>query len=227
MRPMEAILFDWDGTLVDTLGALFQANVAVMTAFDLPFDEALYRQHFTPDWRVMYRRLGVPDHRVEEANERWLKAYENGLEATIFPGVADALARLAASGRPLGLVTAGHRSVVEPQMARFDLTERFAVTVFGDDLPVHKPDPAPLRLALDRLGLGGRPEATVYVGDVPDDMIMARRVGAHGVGIVSALSEPATLTLAGAAEVATSVSEWVDRSFGIMLADRPVRAPAV
>ena len=224
---MDAILFDWDGTLVDTLGELFRANVAVMASFDLPFDDALYREHFAPDWRVMYRRLGIPDHRLEEANRQWLAAYENGFETSLFPGTAEALDRLAAAGRPLGLVTAGHRSVVEPQMARLGLADRFAVTVFGDDLPVHKPDPAPLRRALEELGLAGRPEVTAYVGDVPDDMLMARRVGVHGVGIVSALSQPASLTLAGAAEIAASVAEWVDRSFGIMLADRPIRAPAV
>ena len=224
---MEAILFDWDGTLVDTLGALYQANVAVMAAFDLPFDDDLYRQHFTPDWRVMYRRLGVPDHRLQEANDRWLAAYGNGPETSLLPGAAEALARLAAAGRPLGLVTAGHRSVVEPQLDRFGLAGRFAVTVFGDDLPVHKPDPAPLRRALETLGLADRPAATVYVGDVPDDMVMARRVGVHAVGILSALSERSSLTEAGAAEVATSVAEWVDRSFGIMLADQPLRAPAV
>jgi len=56
---------------------------------------------------------------------------------------------------------------------------------------------------------------------------MARRVGVHGVGIVSALSEPATLTRAGADEIAISVAEWVDRAFGIMLADRMPHAPAV
>ena len=224
---MEAILFDWDGTLVDTLGALYQANVAVMAAFDLPFDDDLYRQHFTPDWRVMYRRLGVPDHRLQEANDRWLAAYGSGREASLLPGAAEALARLAAAGRPLGLVTAGHRSVVEPQLDQFGLAGRFAVTVFGDDLPVHKPDPAPLRRAPETLGLGDRPAATVYVGDVPDDMVMARRVGVHAVGIVSALSERSSLTEAGAAEVATSVAEWVDRSFGIMLADQPIQAPAI
>jgi len=224
---MDAILFDWDGTLVDTLGALYRANVEVMAAFDLPFDDELYRLHFTPDWRLMYRRLGVPDDRLAEANTHWLRAYENGYESELFPGVADALDRLAVAGWPLGLVTAGHRSVVGPQLERLGLADRFAVTVFGDDLPVHKPDPAPLRMALETLGLAERPGATAYVGDVPDDMIMARRVGVHGVGIVSALSEPATLTRAGADEIATSVAEWVDRAFGIMLADRMPHAPAV
>jgi beta-phosphoglucomutase-like phosphatase (HAD superfamily) len=50
---MDAVVFDWDGTLVDTLGALFRANVAVLGAFGLPFDEALYRRHYSPDWREM------------------------------------------------------------------------------------------------------------------------------------------------------------------------------
>ncbi len=66
---MDAILFDWDGTLADTLGAIYQANVEVMAALGLPFDPAIYRRHFAPDWRVMYERLGVPADRLEEAND--------------------------------------------------------------------------------------------------------------------------------------------------------------
>ena len=57
---MEAILFDWDGTLVDSLGAFHAANSTVMAAFGLPFDVVVYRRHYVPDWREMYRRLGIP-----------------------------------------------------------------------------------------------------------------------------------------------------------------------
>jgi HAD superfamily hydrolase (TIGR01549 family) len=227
MRPMEAILFDWDGTLVDTLGALYRANVAVMDAFGLPFDDDLYRRHFAPDWRLMYRRLGIPDHRLDEANEHWLAAYDDGVSSVLFEGAAEAVGRLAGAGRRLGLVTAGDRAVVEPQLERLDLARHFEVTVYGDDLAVHKPDPAPLRRALEGLGLGDRPAEATYVGDVPDDMRMARRVGAHGVGIVSALSDAPSLTAAGADEIASSVAEWVDRALGIMRVDRTPRAPAV
>ncbi len=224
---MEAALFDWDGTLVDTLPGLYRANVAVMASFGLPFDEAAYRRHYTPDWRAMYRDLGIPADRLDEANDRWLAAYENGPPAVMFDGVVDALERLARTGRRLGLVTAGHRSVVEPQLAAHGLDAMFEVVVYGDDLAVHKPDPAPLLRALGRLGLADRPAAAAYVGDVPDDMRMARAVGAHAVGIVSALSDERDLLLAGAAEVARSVSEWVDRALGIMRTDRSPRAPAV
>jgi phosphoglycolate phosphatase-like HAD superfamily hydrolase len=224
---MEAALFDWDGTLVDTLPGLYRANVAVLASFGLPFDEAAYRRHYTPDWRAMYRDLGIPADRLDEANDRWLAAYENGPPGVLFDGAVDGLERLARAGRRLGLVTAGHRSVVEPQLADHSLDSLFEVVVYGDDLAVHKPDPAPLLRALGRLGLADRPAAATYVGDVPDDMRMARAVGAHAVGIVSALSDERNLLLAGATEVASSVSEWVDRALGIMRTDRSPHAPAV
>ena len=74
---MQAILFDWDGTLVDSLGAFHRANSAVMASFGLPFDEVVYRRNYAPDWRLMYTRLGVPDDRLDEANELWHATFGN------------------------------------------------------------------------------------------------------------------------------------------------------
>ncbi|HVL53966.1 MAG TPA: HAD hydrolase-like protein, partial [Vitreimonas sp.] len=88
------------------------------------------------------------------------------------------------------------------------------VRVFGDDLPVHKPDPEPLRVALARLGVADRPEAAAYAGDAPDDMRMARAVGARAVGIASILGQPDDLRAAGADEVADSITAWVERLLG-------------
>jgi phosphoglycolate phosphatase-like HAD superfamily hydrolase len=91
--------------------------------------------------------------------------------------------------------------------------------VYGDELPVHKPDPQPLRLALSRLGVADKPHAA-YVGDAPDDMRMARTVGVRGVGIASVLGSPDELRAAGASDVAASVAAWVDQLLG------PARSPA-
>lgn len=224
---MDAILFDWDGTLVDSLGLLYRANVAVMRAFGLLFDQAAYRASYQPDWRRMYGTLGIPEDRLDEANDLWRAAYASGPSATLFPGAADALDRIARTGTRLGLVTAGDRTVVAPQIRRFGLDGRFDVEVFGDDHPVHKPDPAPLRAALADLGLADRPAATAYVGDFTDDMRMARSAGTRAVGIASVLADRADLLAAGAHEVVESVAEWADRAIGIMLVDRSPRAPAV
>jgi HAD superfamily hydrolase (TIGR01549 family) len=214
---MQAIVFDWDGTLVDTLGAIYRANLAVLGAFGLPFDEAAYRRHYAPDWRLMYARLGVPEERLLEANDHWLRSFDAADLGTPFPGVVDATERLAAAGYRLGLVTAGHRDLVEPQIVRAGLAGTITVRVYGDDLPVHKPDPRPLRVALAELGLAvGRTTAAAawYVGDAPDDMRMATTVGATGVGIESLLGDRAELLAAGAAIVAPTVPAWVEQLLG-------------
>jgi beta-phosphoglucomutase-like phosphatase (HAD superfamily) len=208
---MQAILFDWDGTLVDSLGAFHRANATVMASFGLPFDEVLYRRHYVPDWRLMYRRLGVPGDRLDEANELWHATFAtDGDDVIAFDGVEGALARLRGAGKELGIVTAGDRAIVTLQLERTGLAELLTTRVFGDDLAVHKPDPAPLRMALELLDLADRPTEVAYVGDAPTDMRMARAVGVRAVGIMSVVGDPDELRAAGAAEVAPSVVSWVD-----------------
>ena len=211
-RPLEVVLFDWDGTLADSHGSLFAANAAVMRAFRLPFDEELYRRHYAADWRVMYERLGLRDDQIHEANQLWEAAYD-GIESTeLFPGVSDALARLDGLGIPLGVVTAGPSPIVGPQIERLGLAPLLPVRVYGDDLLEQKPDPAPLRLALHRLGFDGHPSTVAYLGDAPDDMRMARAIGVHAIGVPSRLSALADLFEAGAEDIVRSVAEWVSQA---------------
>lgn len=212
---MDAILFDWDGTLADTLGAMYGANVAVMDRLGLPFDEELYRRSITSDWRAMYRRLGVPIERIDEANEHWWAILDQG-DAALFPGVREALDRLAAAGHPLGLVTAGLSDRVGAQLRCHGLERMFGSIVYGDDLfadgrPLHKPDPAPLRRALAKLDCLDRPERSVYVGDTPDDMRMALAVGTVAIGIESVFGDAAELRAAGAGETAATAVQWMER----------------
>jgi beta-phosphoglucomutase-like phosphatase (HAD superfamily) len=205
---MEAILFDWDGTLVDSLGAFHRANARVMDSFGLPFDEVVYRRHYVPDWRLMYIRLGIPGDRLDEANELWHSVFAAGTDVVAFEGAAAALQALCDDGASLGIVTAGDRSIVAPQLERTGLAEFLPVRVYADDLAVHKPDPAPLRLALRMLGIEDRPEAAAYVGDAPTDMLMAVAAGSRAIGITSVLGDPDELRAAGAVEIAPSVAAW-------------------
>ncbi len=207
---MHAVVFDWDGTLVDTLPAILQANIEVLVDYGVPFDEARYRAVYTPDWRLMYQRLGVPDTHLEAAGARWLALYEVAAPPQPLPGAARALRRLASAGYVMGLVTAGHRATVEAQLEHLGLMSLLPVRICGDDPVPAKPDPQPLRLALDRLGAADRHADSIYVGDAPDDMRMACAVGARGVGIASALGTAEDLRAAGADEVARSVAHWVD-----------------
>lgn len=214
MGPMDAVIFDWDGTLVDSLPAIYQANIEVLEELDLPFDEVRYRAAYVPDWRLMYQRLGVPDEHLERAGARWRELYASAAAPVAFVGVHDALERLSSSGLAMGIVTAGDREVVDEQLDRLGLARFIQVKVCGTDEVAAKPHPDPLLLALEGLGLRDRPAATAYVGDAPDDMRMARAVGTRAVGIVSTLGTETDLLAAGAHEVAPSVVDWVDRLLG-------------
>jgi phosphoglycolate phosphatase-like HAD superfamily hydrolase len=211
---MDAVVFDWDGTLVDSLPAIYRANIEVFQQYGVPFDEALYRAAYVPDWRLMYQRLGVPDAQLDAAGSKWLALYRASEPPRPFRGVHRALRRLSAAGARMGLVTAGHRALVEEQLEALGLADLLPVRVCGNDDIASKPHPDPLLRALRDLGADGQPAGATYVGDAPDDMRMARAVGARGVGIVSTLGTEADLRAAGAAEVAPSVADWVDRILG-------------
>jgi phosphoglycolate phosphatase len=207
---MDAIVFDWDGTLVDTLPAITRANAEVLSSYGVRYDDAAYRSAYSPDWRGMYRRLGVADEHIEAAGQRWLGTYRALMgDVSAFPGTLAALARLADAGFRMGLVTAGDRPVVERQLELTGLGRYLPVRVCGDDMPFSKPHPAPLRRALDELGIADRPEQVIYVGDAPDDMRMARTVGATGIGIESILGSPDDLIAVGAVQVWATVATWV------------------
>jgi HAD superfamily hydrolase (TIGR01549 family) len=212
---MDAIVFDWDGTLMDSLPAVFEANARVLAEYGVAFDLDRYRAAYTPDWRVMYQRLGLPDAAMDAAGQRWLELYRDTDDAVLLPGAAEALRRLADAGFVLGLVTAGDQVVVEAQMERLGVAGLLPIRVYGSDDVAAKPHPEPLLRALGQLDRVERAHAARYVGDVPDDMRMARAVGAVGIGIEGSIGSRADLLDAGASAVYASVASFVDDLLGV------------
>lgn len=211
---MDAIVFDWDGTLVDSLPAIYDANVQLLAEYDLPFDLTRYRAAYIPDWRLMYQRLGIPDHALEVAGDRWLELYRTAGKAALLPRITESLERLSAAGFVMGLVTAGHREVVEAQLEEFELGELLPFRVFGNDDIATKPHPDPLLRVIGQLGRSHRLASARYIGDVPDDMRMARAVGSLGIGIESTIGTREDLVAAGASAVYAGVAEFVDDLLG-------------
>jgi HAD superfamily hydrolase (TIGR01509 family) len=209
---MQTILFDWDGTIVDSMPAILETEAAICRHFGLPFDQSIFRRTFSPNWRLMYHSLGIPEDRIQEANQIWAATFHSD-QMRPFPGIEDALARLAAVGYTLGLVTSADRAEIEPGLTRLGLDELMKVRVCADDTAAGKPDPRPLQLALE-LACVAQPEDALYVGDALDDMRMAAAAGVRGIGIVSMLATTDDLLAAGAVESAGSVVEWADRFLG-------------
>jgi phosphoglycolate phosphatase len=160
----------------------------------------------------MYRSLGIPEERTDEAVQVWATTFRSD-RTQPFPGVVGALSRLVSAGYKLGLVTGGSRREVEPQLERIGVGDLLTIRVYNEDTDAGKPHPRPLELALE-LANATRPDEAVYVGDALDDMRMAAAAGVRGVGIVSMLADAEELAAAGAIESAASVVEWVERFLG-------------
>lgn len=201
-----AAIFDWDGTIVDTLPLIYRANVIVLGELGITMSRAWFRERYTPDWRRSYRELGIPERLWDRTSSRW--AEEMGrMRPRALPWARSGLRRLQRNGVRLGLVTASTRGVVEPNLARLNLEDLFETAWYADDVTYGKPHPEALLRALDELGLAAGD--TVYVGDTTVDLEMARGAGA-AFAAVGATTTEATFRVAGVDRVWTGVGEWAD-----------------
>ena len=211
IRPLPAAaLFDWDGTLVDTIALIYRANVVVLREIGIGMSRDWYRDHYSPDWRKAYQDLGIPEDLWEAIGARWAEEMAAARPRAL-PWARPALRRLRAHGVRLGLVTASTRSVVEPNLARLNLEDAFEVIRYSDDVVQSKPHPDALLEALDELDV--RAADTVYVGDTTVDLAMANAAGAPFVAVGRTVPVP-RFREAGVQHVWAGVGEWADDLLG-------------
>ena len=179
-HPIEAVLFDWDGTLLDSFDADSSAYLAMFREMGIAWGLDELARHYSPNWYNVYRAARLPRARWEAANLAWRKQYAMH-KPKLVAGARRVLARIRRRYR-LGLVTSGDRDRVTRQLRYFRLTRLFASRVCADDTTRKKPHPAPLRLALKQMRLN--PGACVYVGDSPHDLEMARRAGVRAIALL-------------------------------------------
>ena len=177
--PVKAVLFDWDGTLLNSFAADERAYRAMFEALGIKFTSEDLARHYHPDWYRVYRAAKIDRSRWDEADHIWRKAYAR--ESPKLLPAARAVLRNLAKRFTLGLVTSGSRDRVCIQLENLQVAKKFGVRVCAEDASRRKPHPAPLRMALRLAGLS--PEDCVYVGDSPQDIEMARRAGVRSIGI--------------------------------------------
>ncbi len=175
-----AILFDWDGTLVDSAERTFRCYARVFSFHGIAFDRAAFERSYSPDWYRTYEQIGLPHEVWADADARWIACYETE-PSTLVAGARKGLERLAGEGLILGLVSSGDALRVRGEVAALGLEPLFATAVCGGETARRKPHPEPLLLALGRLGIA--PSECAYVGDSPEDVAMAKAAGAFAVGI--------------------------------------------
>ena len=196
-RTIKGVLFDLDGTLLDTAPDMAAALNRLRGEYgQSTLDFAQIRPHVSHGALALVR-LGFPnadDDEVATLRARFLELYGGNLAAhtTLFPGFEAVLQQLDTWRVRWGVVTNKPAFLTEPLLAALRLAERTACIVSGDTLPQRKPHPAPLLRAADLLGVDARD--CVYVGDAERDVRAAHAAGMQALialfGYLSAHDQP-------------------------------------
>ena len=208
---IDAVLFDWDGTLVDSAEVSFRCFESVFGGYGIAFDRSTHAATYSPNWHRTYTAVGLPEDRWSEADGRWVESY---LRETIplIEGARDAVDRLVQAGLATALVTSGDRVRVERELAGHGLDRVFGVVVCGPDTANKKPHPEALLLALGRLDVP--PGRAVYVGDSPEDVEMAHNAGVWSIGVPGGFPNVAALERSRPHLLAPSLAYAVDALIG-------------
>lgn len=188
MRPV--VVFDLDGTLLDTAPDLLRALNRILDAEGLAVvQRADVSDLFGHGARALigegFRRANRPldDMRVPELVERFVAHYaaEIAAETRPYPGLIDALARLSERGFGFAVCTNKREALSHAVLNGTGLSSLFSVVVGGDSLPQSKPHPRPLLEAIARAG--GSPDMAIMVGDSDTDIATARAAGVPAIAV--------------------------------------------
>lgn len=184
---VKAVLFDLDGTLIDT-AADFVRIIRRMSAqhgWQAPNDSDI-REQVSAGASAMVKLIlshneqPINDQTLQDYRQQFLDEYEADIcvESRIFAKLEPLLIELESKGTPWGIVTNKPRYLAEKLVAALTLTERCSVLVCPDDVRYTKPDPEPMYLALEKLGLPrGIAGTVIYVGDHIRDIEAGKSAG--------------------------------------------------
>jgi phosphoglycolate phosphatase len=205
----EAILFDLDGTLIDSAADIHIAvNTAMAADGHAPFTLADVRSFIGNGIAMLVRRayaarnVTLDGEALRLKTEEVAELYEarNSASTTLMPGAVEMLARYRDAGVKLAIVTNKLQDTTHAVLAHFDLARFFDVVVGDRDLP-RKPEPDMLLHALSELGV--RPGRAVMVGDSPADVGAARAARVPSLVLADGYSTTPVETLGAGAVIAS------------------------
>lgn len=175
------VLFDWDGVILDSLGAAFNVYNRIFARIGsrhLSKDEFLKLQ--SPNWYDFYAKVGIPRERWNEIDSEWVRLYREE-RPVLHVDARPCLSQLRGAGFRLAVVSNGSKARVEEEVVRFGLVGYFDSVLCGEKQEELKPSPALIERTLARLGMG--PSEVVYVGDSPADIQAAKNARVPAIGL--------------------------------------------
>ncbi|MGH9901218.1 MAG: HAD-IA family hydrolase [Pyrinomonadaceae bacterium] len=182
-RTINTLLFDWDGTLLDSAHLGFIAFQKTFDELGVAFRRESYDALYSPNWYTMYEALRLPKERWPAADEMWLRHYGDA-PSTLVEGAGETVVELHRRGYRLGVVSSGSQCRVAREIDEARLGSVFEVVVCNEHTTNKKPHPEGLEHALKSLNV--LRETCSYVGDSPQDIQLGRSARVLTVGVKSA-----------------------------------------
>lgn len=182
-RSITTLLFDWDGTLVDSAQLGLNAFKQSFAALGVAFDHEVYQAVYSPNWYSVYEAMGLPKNQWQAADELWTQHYGEQT-AELVEGAKQAIAELRRKGYRLGIVSSGNGNRVAREIMNVGFDGVFEVVVCHEQMENRKPHPEGLETAMRLLNRSQK--ECCYVGDSPEDIEMGKRAGLLTVGVQSA-----------------------------------------
>lgn len=210
-RNIRALIFDFDGTLVDASIAICQAfNVALEQFGFEPASEKHIRSMIGRPLREMFPSVipSLAPAEIEGLIEHYRVAFRPIAPhlSKPMPGLETMLNHFH-PGTRLAIATSRMSDGAQQILGAMRILDRFDVIVGLQDVENAKPHPEPVLKALSALNV--RPEEAIMVGDVPDDMLAGKSAGTHAIGVASALHPADRLVEAGADTVIRALDELI------------------
>ncbi len=190
----QLLIFDFDGTLIDSVPDLADATNAMLTTLGkVTYPIETIRNWIGNGSRLLVERALVGKVEVAEgeltveeadhAEQIFFEAYKNlsGSKTVAYPDVDDGLKQLHAAGYTLALVTNKPIRFVPKILQSFGWQDLFSEVIGGDSLPVKKPDPTPLLHVCETLNVSV--EQSVMIGDSRNDMLAGQNVNMDTLGL--------------------------------------------
>lgn len=172
---IKAIIFDYDGVIVNSLPIVYQAYCAISEKLNkIKFKSAQeLGNFFNGDWKRTYKYLRIKEDEVAIA-EKIYKEINFKLKNQVKPikGMEEIIRKLSDKFE-LAIVTSNYREIVEEKLKKYNLVDFFSTIIDCNDVKKMKPEPEPLLKALKKMGL--KPSEAIYVGDMDGDIIMSKK----------------------------------------------------